>query len=397
MSFSNFAVVTAKPVLEAYSDGYFKKGQFVRNQGMHWVLAGLFCVGDMAGAGIVALPTAMIQSQFWPGLIICGLMALVALASSVFLGRCWTILIRRWPEYRTHCRKPYAEIGFRALGRPAKIAVSVCINTTLFGATVVFLLLSAKNIHDFMDAFFAKSISFCFLIIVVAVALLPVVMLKSPQDFWWAIVAGMASTAVATVLLSIGAALDYSDCAPSRHMPDFTLLNYFLALGTFLFTFGGLAAFPTIQHDMKKPHEFTKSAILAFAVICAFYIPVVTTGYLSYGDSIRESIINSIQTKWIQQAVNVMITLHCLLTITLLVNPLNQEIEEVLDAPQTFGWKRFVIRSCVMLCAVIVAESVPNFGPLLNLVGGSTATQCSLIFPTVFYLYLNAADQEFKY
>lgn len=54
-----------------------------------------------------------------------------------------------------------------------------------------------------------------------------------------------------------------------------------------------------------------------------------------------------------------------------------------------------MIRSCVMLCAVIVAESVPNFGPLLNLVGGSTATQCSLIFPTVFYLYLNAADSEF--
>lgn len=63
MSFSNFAVTGAKPVLEAYSDGYFKKGQFVRNQGMHWVLAGLFCVGDMAGAGIVALPTAMIQSR----------------------------------------------------------------------------------------------------------------------------------------------------------------------------------------------------------------------------------------------------------------------------------------------------------------------------------------------
>lgn len=83
-------------------------------------------------------------------------------------------------------------------------------------------------------------------------------------------------------------------------------------------------------------------------MICAFYVPLLTTGYLSYGDSIRESIINSIKVKWIQQAVNIMLTLHCtcrnelvvdevllgLLTITLLVNPLNQEIEEALDAPQ---------------------------------------------------------------
>lgn len=63
MSFSHFVTAAAKPVLETYSDGYFKDGQFVHNKGIHWVLAGLFCVGDMAGAGIVALPTAMIQSR----------------------------------------------------------------------------------------------------------------------------------------------------------------------------------------------------------------------------------------------------------------------------------------------------------------------------------------------
>lgn len=76
---------------------------------------------------------------------------------------------------------------------------------------------------------------------------------------------GMASTAAAIVLLTMGAAFDYGACAPHRHMPDFKVLNYFLALGTVLFTFGGLAAFPTIQHDMKRPHEFTKSSFLAFA------------------------------------------------------------------------------------------------------------------------------------
>lgn len=91
-------------------------------------------------------------------------------------------------------------------------------------------------------------------------------------------------------------------------------------------------------------------------MICALYIPVVTTGYLSYGDSIRDSIIESIQTHWIQQAINILITIHCtyttapamtlsklanngrslgLLTITLLANPLNQEIEELLGAPQS--------------------------------------------------------------
>lgn len=57
---------------------------------------------------------------------------------------------------------------------------------------------------------------------------------------------------------------------------------------------------------------FMESSVeLSVLVICAFYIPVVTVGFLSYGDSVRESIINSIQTKWVQQAVNIMITVHC--------------------------------------------------------------------------------------
>ncbi|VDM83955.1 unnamed protein product [Strongylus vulgaris] len=47
-------------------------------------------------------------------------------------------------------------------------------------------------------------------------------------------------------------------------MPDYKAKNFFLALGTLLFAYGGHSAFPTIQHDMKNPAEFTKSVILAF-------------------------------------------------------------------------------------------------------------------------------------
>lgn len=47
-----------------------------------------------------------------------------------------------------------------------------------------------------------------------------------------------------------------------------------------------------------------------------------------------------------------------------------------------------------MMCAVIfVAESLPTFGPLLDLVGGSTLTLTSLVFPCFFYLYLIVGDE----
>jgi hypothetical protein len=84
---------------------------------------------------------------------------------------------------------------------------------------------------------------------------------------------------------------------------------------------------------MTRPSEFTLSAICAFIIICIFYAPVVGLAYITYGGSIGPSIINSMQTRGIQQAVNLMIAAHCMLTLTLMFNPLNQEAEEFFRVP----------------------------------------------------------------
>lgn len=74
----------------------------------------------------------------------------------------------------------------------------------------------------------------------------------------------MCSTAVAVGLLVAGAIKDHPTCHPVRRDPEFRILNLFLALGTIVFTFGGHSTFPTIQHDMRRPAQFTRSAIMAF-------------------------------------------------------------------------------------------------------------------------------------
>jgi len=45
---------------------------------------------------------------------------------------------------------------------------------------------------------------------------------------------------------------------------------------------------------------------------------------------------------------------------------------------------------------VLVAESIPTFGPLLDLSGGSTQTSTALIYPCICYLFLNASEQKYK-
>lgn len=212
--------------------------------------------------------------------------------------------------------------------------MSVCIDITQFGVACVYLLLAAQNIHSFVQTFFATELSYCYVILAVALALLPVTFLKSPQDFWPAVVLAMFTTAAAVVLILVGTGMDWSTCRPLQRMPGFKLTNYFLALGTLIFSYGGHAAFPTIQHDMKRPAEFTKATLLAFAATAGLYLPVCVLAYLVYGDSLRDSVISSLQTQWVQRSVNMLITVHCILTTTIVVNPLNQEAEEFFRVPQ---------------------------------------------------------------
>lgn len=171
------------------------------------------------------------------------LMTFVAGYTSYALGKCWMILLKRWPEYRSHTRKPYPEIAARAMGPRLKTFVSICIDITQFGVGTVYLLLSAKNIRDFVETFFHKEFSYCYVILIVALALLPVMFLKSPQDFWAAVVLAMFTTTLAVILIIVSASMDYKDCAPHMEMPKFNIVNYFLALGTLIFSYGGHAGF----------------------------------------------------------------------------------------------------------------------------------------------------------
>uniref|UniRef100_A0A914R6U9 Amino acid transporter transmembrane domain-containing protein n=1 Tax=Parascaris equorum TaxID=6256 RepID=A0A914R6U9_PAREQ len=115
------------------------------------------------------------------------------------------------------------------------------------------------------------------------------------KRFKWAIVVAMLTTLFSVILILVGMSLDYDACQSVASTPPFQFSNLILSLGTFMFGFGGHAVFPTIQHDMKNPGHFTYSAILAFCIVTAMYAPISMLGYVTYGDSLEESIINSIQ------------------------------------------------------------------------------------------------------
>lgn len=62
--------------------------------------------------------------------------------------------------------------------------VTVVITLTQFGISIIYLLLSAKNINSFIIYVAEVNIGQCLLILILAAGLLPLTFLKSPADFW---------------------------------------------------------------------------------------------------------------------------------------------------------------------------------------------------------------------
>uniref|UniRef100_A0AAF5DPH9 Aa_trans domain-containing protein n=1 Tax=Strongyloides stercoralis TaxID=6248 RepID=A0AAF5DPH9_STRER len=364
--------------------------------GLHWITTSLFIVADLAGGGIVAMPLAMVKSGLVAGLIIMTILFLTFSYTAHMLGHNWIRMCQNWPEYNKHCRKPYPEMALRSMGEKSRTFTSFVVNAMLFGISIVYLLLASKIISDIVFSLIGINVGSCVMLLIVASIMLPVTFLKSPQDFWWAIVVAMFTTLFAVILIFSGIISDYKYCTSKANYPQFNIKNLFLSLGTFMFSFGGHAVFPTIQHDMKKPNKFTRSSIVAFILVLIMYVPVTVLGYIVYGDSVQDSIISSLQIPVLQNIANAFIAVHCILTLTIVINPLNQEVEHFLNIPHHFGWQRISVRTFVMGIIVFTAETVPNFGPILNLIGGTCVTLTSALMPSFFYLFMETRLKMIK-
>ncbi|CAD6196539.1 unnamed protein product [Caenorhabditis auriculariae] len=367
----------------------------VNERGMSMIVTALFIVGENAGGGLIALPGAVLSTGAPLGIVLIIVAAIICAYTGILLSENWVILQRIFPEYRDHCRKPYPSMGLRAGGPRFGHFVSTILQVTSFGAAVVFLLLASKNFETMLHANFNTHISFCYMILIVGLLVFPMTLPKSPKDFWQAVVAAMITTLIAVVLIIIGSVDDFSTCYPHAHYPEMNWQRLFMSFGTIMFAYGGHGAFPTIQHDMRKPHQFTKSLIIAYIAIVLLYMPVSMVGYYVYGSSLTDSIIPSIQNIPIQTIISLLITLHVALALTILFNPLNQEVEEWLNIPHEFLREKASIKSRSHDGGYFfVAESVPNFGVLLDLVGGSTITLMALVLPVIFNLCLTTIQKK---
>ncbi|XP_035825951.1 amino acid transporter AVT1J [Aplysia californica] len=362
-------------------------GQYGHHRhGLTVLTTAVFAVGEMAGAGVLALPFSMNGTGFI-GILINVVCALVSAYTGMLLGKCWLMVMHRFEEHREHSRYPYPTIGQVTFGTPGRLLVSCSINLTLFGVSVVFLLLASENVQSLVSHA-GKDFSFCYWLVIVAAALCPIAWLGTPKDFWPIAVAAVVATSIACVIILANIIKDDLDNDVYVFRPNLNFTDFFMAFGTICFAYGGHPAFPTFQADMRNPEKFGRAIFVAYLIVLGMYLPVAIAGYVVYGSNAKSNILNTVSAGPMLYIVQVLITLHLFCGFIIVINPVCQELEELLKIPKEFNVRRVIFRTIMVGVVLFVAESIPQFGPILSLIGGSTTTLLAYILPPLFFLKL---------
>ena len=226
----------------------------------------------------------------------------------------------------------------------------------------------------------------------------------------------MLTTVTACALIIVQAILDYQSDAESGKVVEFadpTVMGTFKAFASIMFAFAGASTFPTIQADMKERDKFHISAIIActsmqnsneivctdkvrvnFPVLFLIYLPMAVAGYFAYGSAAPSNIVMALHHGPIRITIEIMLLLHLISAFPIITNPPAQFFEHILDIPSDFNWKRCLFRTFSVLVLLFIAESVPSFGSILELVGASTVTCLTFVFPPFFYMRLCDKSHE---
>merc|ERR1719391_370221 len=171
-----------------------------------------------------------------------------------------------------------------------------------------------------------------------------------------------------------------------------TVLGTFKAFASIMFAFAGASTFPTIQADMKERDKFTISAVIACTILFLIYVPMAVAGYFAYGSAAKSYIVDMLPNGPIRMIIEIMLLLHLISAFPIITNPPAQYFEQLFNIPSDFNLKRCLFRTFSVLVLLFIAETVPSFGSILDLVGASTVTLLTFVFPPFFYMKL--CDQE---
>ncbi|XP_041452777.1 amino acid transporter AVT1F-like isoform X2 [Lytechinus variegatus] len=220
--------------------------------------------GKIAGLGIQILPGAISRTGVW-GLIVAIVALLLSAFSGTLLSKSWIILRHRFSKYRTEIhRYPYPALAYEGYGIWGRRIASVLLY--LYGVAICTtgLLILADNLDVLLNLVGVR-LTVCSYLPIVAVCVCPFLWMGTPKDFWFAGYFAVITATTAGGFLFIGALLDHEYYSNLDNHGGVETAEVLSSMGDIIFAYAGQSVYPTVQHDMRNPEDFTTSVLFGYA------------------------------------------------------------------------------------------------------------------------------------
>ena len=314
-------------------------------RGLSVAAAVFFIVGDVVGAGIITLPYTM-KLVGWLGVPLFFVSALLMCLCGILLSK-GCLLAFSSVHNREALRDPYPQLAEKSYGMLAKYCVAVILNLSLIFTCIVFLLLLGEvfsKIAPIPTDIVNNRNQLRLWFVVCGIVLLPLTFLGTPKDFPMIGFLATACSFAAAVLIMLNIAMTSHTVGYTIPKKTTASLETILAVfGTIQFTFGGIAIFPTIQNDLKQPEKFPYAVVVGYTIVFFIYTSVSLSAFIILDEKIQEDILTTFTemplfTKCVYfrtyvTVAQILICGHVLCAFIMLVNPVNQQMEAVFNAP----------------------------------------------------------------
>jgi len=395
-------------------------GEMVKTEGMGIWMTAIFIAGQMAGGGVLMLPGALVNTGPW-GLLLLAYFTVNGAYVGTRLGHCWIMVEEQFPEMRREkCRDPYPTIAEKAVGKVGRYFATVCIMGVQYGTGIGFIVLTAKFMDNIFHYIFPDDLvmSTCRWMPVMFVIIAPTCWFGSPHDFWWLAPTALTATATACVAIMVRESIDAHDSDSCYGFPGLTnttptvpphefdpvfpppedFNGFGEAFSLIMFAFAGSASFPTYQSDMKDRRLFPRAVLIAFCALLVLYVPMTAVGYFELGEMARQDggIVCALCDGGVKLMVEILLLVHLISAYPMFLNPPNQFLEKMIGLPPGFTIKRTVFRTLIIAFLLFLAESLPTFSGILQLISSVFVTSLTFVFPPLFYMRLTSKAKYAK-
>ncbi|KAJ2776971.1 hypothetical protein H4R18_005389 [Coemansia javaensis] len=358
-----------------------------------WVGAvfNVMCIG--VGTGVMNLPSVVKRSG-WFGIFLFVLMAVIGW----YVG----VLFRRAMYARPGRRiSSFALVTREAFGAPGYWFATAITYVYCCGTVVSWIIVSGTQITrllGFAGAHLDKKIS---MTIIAVVMWIPFTLLKTLKEITISSVFGVLTAMFSVVVFAVTTIRHkYTD---TYHSPDFDSApsHKFIigegipsALASISFMYAGAVAFPHLEGNMRKPHQFGWMLLLSNALVCGAYLLSAVPGYYAFGDQTVSPILGNLPNLPIVNAATIIIIIHVIFAAPVMLVSANLELELAFGVmPGIIGKRRefvlrVIMRTVTMGILLAISIAIPYFGEVIDLMSAISTTVVFFMVPVFCYVKL---------